>query len=1514
MVATQAKLLHDLWVKEIGRVAPQTIEALQADYTVNTVGDPNVWELACWMHRAHTTRLQAFLLAHKPLDTLLAQVEHAFATCLTRLRRHIGNHSINTQEAWELIASWRAHGPTASLPTSLPSPGPSTQEAMRLAAPSLAATFFPSPGPSTQEAMCNADLSPASTAYLSPGPITQEAMKQVTIGPKGTESNPIELDSQSSVELDLATAADNDNGSNSSTTPTAPWPHAIPQEDWPSEWGSHTPSDHSSLDHNSGDHLRHPIVVDTPSAPTPESTQSPPTDMGHLDPKGRMSTRGAAPRLLSPMEVVWAGSTQSQQARATLDELRNLLQAPPPPMNEVTAVFTAQADDSIRWAENWANTIAPLREGYVRYTLSDPIPPLAGGNRIKPPQALDAAFRIVKSAIGVGFDKPGSPEERSLAASHWFRGASALLGATIRGMLVSQGFFDQGLWPLDPCIDTFTLAEDLERPSTQLELLRSMAEQLLSELTVQGEDRLNWEDLWNSVKEQEILMLRDGLRAQHEKTIGAWERKLVASLKGKAIDVALAGLIEDLEAEGSSCESGAERAKQVLMKVKKRVGRKPVPKRQITEWQNEYVQEAHEATKAEAYAQAEAEWRTWKETELAKASGEAMRRLSIDYIIERCGPDVEAIIAEKRAFAKDYVHCNYQTWVDQALTERWPSIEEEAQRWTQEDALTRELWAIYPDIWEEAYSQARKDAKEAAAWHKEKLTMEKIQVADRDHRAEVYKLTLKASGSAKKANAHQEAGKKTRKRIVDLKRSSTEEINQLTADLDHSEADPIISKEDLIATEDLHQIVLEDANYGSGEPPNMAAKLGVAMGMVQPIHGLAPQVRPHLGFAPKAETIGEPTPTPSPPHLPVMIAPIDVNEEVAEGRTLYTSIHAPEVEPSPSPAVTEQLSTEKQPVANEMFAMLQQLIAPLHASIDLLARKVNEIDECTAPKPKQTKTTPVAPRAGPAPLLAKQQSPIPPLEAIDEDFLMLASLSLPAPSLPGPPAKAATKDASTAVALSSPPTGASTSTSSATLSPTPAPSPNAPKPKGKKGKGASTAEAAPSPQQGASTATDNDGFITVTQPRAAYSVVMASQVTKQREMKQQANAAAAAQQRTAAGHLKPGTSPAPRNMTRIVVSRNGGFANAEREKMIHATLPGIIAQSICTAIKCSTPNPIRILSAQWAKGVEKTGNFVYNITGKIPMERILQFSKFLLQPFPGGILLPSDGWHWAQLRNVILWNDDGTIKSEEQLLTELSLNPVFQGVAIIQQPHWLNDITNSEQATSMVMLAYIDPTGTITVEAMKTGIFMFNFRVKFSTTPSEATTPKATKPKARIVLPHTDTAKAGETSTEHMAARHQPGTPSEVQPTGPSTTTPTPPSPTKSIEDIQDEFPPLPSSTTPGPDRKTLAHIEDRMHQLMLEATTGTAMVQVGELWYRCLSTDLNIPFRRLRDKEFIILAKRCNGKPLTAEDNINFLAKYEREACKSCAFGNYDLHRNPTNKKLTPSAVLATNKPPLPL
>ncbi|KAH9024110.1 hypothetical protein EDB85DRAFT_2150723 [Lactarius pseudohatsudake] len=405
----KAVALYDAWIALIGRMNPKKFEELQVEYSANQVGNPHIWLLSCWLHRAPSAKVLEFLRAHSPPTSIIEALQHAFATRLTRLRGHIADHSKHADTVRSALEDWN-------------------NGAMREAVPSPITWMMPG-NASAPISVSSSDNS--SVVLIQPRELAafERAQRRATCSQAPVAPPP--LSRRPSVSLsDMAEAAPQnmaeDDGSDSSTTPTSakpPWTHAIPKEDWPSEWGSHTPSSHSLIAGGSdGHHPRHPIILDTPSPSlhTPFSTKSPPEDMGRPDPKGKMSSA----------------------ARATLNELRLLSKQAPPTQAAVEGIVDASTDEASDWANIWADTIAPMQEGYARYALRDPIPLLKGGNRIEPAHALDTAFRVVVAAIGAGFDKPGSPQDRTLGSGHWFRGVSAVMGATLRGMLISQGFFD----------------------------------------------------------------------------------------------------------------------------------------------------------------------------------------------------------------------------------------------------------------------------------------------------------------------------------------------------------------------------------------------------------------------------------------------------------------------------------------------------------------------------------------------------------------------------------------------------------------------------------------------------------------------------------------------------------------------------------------------------------------------------------------------------------------------------------------------------------------------------------------------------------------------------------------------------------------------------------------------------------------------------------------------------------------------------------------------------------------
>ncbi|KAH9034774.1 hypothetical protein EDB84DRAFT_1561317 [Lactarius hengduanensis] len=229
----KAEALYHAWVVLLGQMNPKNFEKLQREYSANPVGNTHVWLLSCWLHRAPPARVLSFLRTHSPSTGVIESIQHAFETRLSRLR---------------------------AMREAVPSPSPQ-----------------PATGGQSNPISIRSGDSNGSVELILPLNLTafERAKRRASRAPSSARP-PSRLPSISL--QDLAEAAfdpDKDEpmkgeGSDSSTTPTtltpsSPWPHTIPKKDWPVEWGSHTPSEHSSVNRLVGEHPRRPITVDTPT-------------------------------------------------------------------------------------------------------------------------------------------------------------------------------------------------------------------------------------------------------------------------------------------------------------------------------------------------------------------------------------------------------------------------------------------------------------------------------------------------------------------------------------------------------------------------------------------------------------------------------------------------------------------------------------------------------------------------------------------------------------------------------------------------------------------------------------------------------------------------------------------------------------------------------------------------------------------------------------------------------------------------------------------------------------------------------------------------------------------------------------------------------------------------------------------------------------------------------------------------------------------------------------------------
>ena len=181
-------------------------------------------------------------------------------------------------------------------------------------------------------------------------------------------------------------------------------------------------------------------------------------------------------------------------------------------------------------------------------------------------------------------------------------------------------------------------------------------------------------------------------------------------------------------------------------------------------------------------------------------------------------------------------------------------------------------------------------------------------------------------------------------------------------------------------------------------------------------------------------------------------------------------------------------------------------------------------------------------------------------------------------------------------------------------------------------------------------------------------LTVTSQAIRQHQaLEADGKAQAAARGRKPSGVVMRGTQTQVRN-TEIVVLRYGGFADPERERALRARPAQEIVLEVRTAIERRTECPVKVLGGWWA--TRGNGNFVYTLAGDVSEATALSFKKWLCAPFPDADLLPTAGWVWAHLREVLTRDENGTVWDSEQLLKEVRQNTVFEEVTLCVPPRW----------------------------------------------------------------------------------------------------------------------------------------------------------------------------------------------------------------------------------------------------
>jgi hypothetical protein len=148
-----------------------------------------------------------------------------------------------------------------------------------------------------------------------------------------------------------------------------------------------------------------------------------------------------------------------------------------------------------------------------------------------------------------------------------------------------------------------------------------------------------------------------------------------------------------------------------------------------------------------------------------------------------------------------------------------------------------------------------------------------------------------------------------------------------------------------------------------------------------------------------------------------------------------------------------------------------------------------------------------------------------------------------------------------------------------------------------------------------------------------------------------------------------------------------------------------------------TANPPIILRGRWSDMVERTGNFIFQLTRNLLPEVVHSYRPTLCDIFLGrATVVPTWSWTWIQLQGVdvkYIDNDIGYAFDKEDLLKAFWANPCFANVTVLVPPYWQGNPLNFKNPTSTVIAAILDENNEVCQRASREGVCMFGRQIKF---------------------------------------------------------------------------------------------------------------------------------------------------------------------------------------------------------
>ena len=223
-------------------------------------------------------------------------------------------------------------------------------------------------------------------------------------------------------------------------------------------------------------------------------------------------------------------------------------------------------------------------------------------------------------------------------------------------------------------------------------------------------------------------------------------------------------------------------------------------------------------------------------------------------------------------------------------------------------------------------------------------------------------------------------------------------------------------------------------------------------------------------------------------------------------------------------------------------------------------------------------------------------------------------------------------------------------------------------------------------------------------------VTTAQMLRRQDEAKGFRVATSKAQNRKETGMPCKGNAISQAGTTEVTVIRFGGLENQDEEASLLRQHPSSFVEAAQRALnRLSKHSPPTILKGRWSSTSDRTGNFVYTLSGTYTPDIIKSIKAPLCSPFKGQTtLVPANGWTWAQLRQVPNKDEETNITYDTaDLLRALTANPCFQSIFIPVLPSWIGNPENFSTPTASISFAYVEQDKAITQRATLEGVCMF---------------------------------------------------------------------------------------------------------------------------------------------------------------------------------------------------------------